>query len=339
MLHTRCTLVSIQDEREDSTAAMARKGIQPMQSLRTSFLRLGFGALLLALAVLQGFGQQPSVTGDYAGMLGPLHVRVHIKADASGALSGTLDSVDQGAMGIPCADFHLDGQTLSFTVPAVHGTWKGTVTADGLDGTWDQGAAQPLKLTRDTFVAAAKPSAVDGIWLGTLNAGKPLRIQLHVKSDSAGHEFCAVDSLDQRAMGVECGKVTFAGSDLAFDVPAFQGTWTGKLSADGNGLNGTWTQGGPLALNFTRQATALGPKPIPAPTYDAAMAPVAAADLKAVLDKDIAMRSRAASLRRRRARGFPWALWIMANGTCLPMEPRRKTRCSRSARSQRPSPA
>src|ERR1700729_152272 len=27
--------------------------------------------------------------------------------------------------GILCADFHLDGQALSFTVPAVHGLWKG----------------------------------------------------------------------------------------------------------------------------------------------------------------------------------------------------------------------
>jgi CubicO group peptidase (beta-lactamase class C family) len=244
---------------------------------------------MFAFALLPCLAQPaPSVAGDYAGMLGPLHVKLHIKVDTAGAITGTLDSTDQGALAIPCAEFHLEGQTLTFTIPAVHGSWKGTVTADALDGTWDQGAPQPLKFTRDTFVAAAKPSSVDGIWLGTLDAGKPLRIQLHVRSDSAGHELCTTDSLDQHAMGNDCDKVVFSGSDLNFDVPAFQGHWSGKLSTDGNTLTGTWDQGKPLPLNFTRQTTALEAKPIPPPTYDPAIPPVAAADLQAVLDKDLA---------------------------------------------------
>jgi len=245
-------------------------------------------AVVFALCSLSTYAQQPSIAGDYAGMLGPLHVKLHIKVDAAGAITGTLDSTDQGAIGIPCADFHLDGQALTFTIPAVHGTWKGTVTADGLDGTWDQGTPQPLKFTRDTFVAAAKPSAVDGIWLGVLDVGKPLRIQLRVKSDSTGHEFCAADSLDQRAMGIGCDKVVFFGSDFSFDVPGFQGHWAGKLSADGDSLTGTWDQGKPLPLNLTRQTTAIEAKPVPPPTYDPAMPPVSAADMQAVLDKDIA---------------------------------------------------
>ena len=65
------------------------------------------------------------------GTLGPLHVKLHLKVDPSGSVTGILDSPDQGAVGIPCANFHLDGQTLSFTVPAVHGSWKGTVANDG----------------------------------------------------------------------------------------------------------------------------------------------------------------------------------------------------------------
>ncbi|MDP9051882.1 MAG: hypothetical protein M3O31_14360, partial [Acidobacteriota bacterium] len=141
------------------------------------------------------------------GTLGPLHVKLHLKVDPSGSVTGTLDSLDQGAVGIACADFHLDGQALSFTVPAVHGSWKGTVANDGvsLSGTWDQGSPMPLNFARDTFVAAAKPSPVDGIWLGTLQAASTsLRLQLKVKSDNAGREFCTVDSLDQHAMGLEC---------------------------------------------------------------------------------------------------------------------------------------
>ena len=233
--------------------------------------------------------QKPNVAGDYAATLGPLHVKLHLKADGSGVLSGTLDSPDQGASGIPCADFHLDGPALTFTVPAVHGTWKGTVTADGLTGTWDQGAPQPLNFARDTFVPAAKPSQVDGIWLGALQAGgQTLHIQLHVKSDATGQEFCTNDSLDQGAMGLECGKVAFTAPDFSFDVPVVHGSWAGKLSADGNTLTGTWNQGSPMALNFTRQQTAIAAPAVPPPTFDPALPPVAAADLQSVLDKDLA---------------------------------------------------
>src|ERR1017187_5320002 len=224
---------------------------------------------------------KPNIAGDYLGTLGPLHVRLHLKVDPSGLVTGTLDSPDQGAVGIPCADFHLDGQALSFTVPAVHGSWKGTVANDGasLSGTWDQGTPTPLNFARDTFAAAAKPSPVDGIWLGTLQAGSTsLRLQLNVKSDSAGREFCAMDSLDQHAMGLECAKVVFSGNDFSFDVPIVHGSWKGTLSADGNTLSGVWSQGSALPLNFARQSAAIAAAPIPAPTYDSALAPVAAAE-------------------------------------------------------------
>lgn len=231
----------------------------------------------------------PTVAGDYAGTLGPLHVKLHVKVDTAGAITGTLDSPDQGALGIPCADFHLDGLALSFSVPAVHGVWKGTVTADGLTGTWDQGAPHPLNFTRDTFVAAAKPSAVDGIWLGTLAAGgTSLRIQLHVKSDASGSEFCTLDSLDQGAMGNECAHVVFAAPEFSFEIPVVHGSWVGKLSANLNTLTGTWTQGQPMPLNFIRQVTALAPAPVAPPRFDAALPPVSAAGLQAVLDKDLA---------------------------------------------------
>jgi hypothetical protein len=63
--------------------------------------------------------------------------------------------------------------------------------------------AQPTPTVADTFV----PAAVDGFWLGTLEAGaQSLRIQITVKSDAAGHEPCTLDSLDQGALGLSAGK-------------------------------------------------------------------------------------------------------------------------------------
>jgi CubicO group peptidase (beta-lactamase class C family) len=235
--------------------------------------------------------QKPSIAGNYVGSLGPLHLKLHLKTGADGALGGSLDSPDQGALNIACSDFHFDGQSLSFTVPAVNGTWKGTVGQQGavLTGTWNQGTPVPLNFTRDTFVAAAKPSLVDGIWLGTLKAGsQSLRIQLQVKSDASGKESCSFDSLDQGAMGVECAHLHLEGNNFSFDVPVASGHWSGTLSGDGKTLTGTWTQGQPLPLNFERQAVASSLPPAAPPTYDTAMAPVPAAQLQTVLSKDLA---------------------------------------------------
>src|ERR1017187_2380023 len=256
------------------------RSISPRQEAVIFSFSMLLGICLIATMPLSAQAQ-PNIAGDYLGSLGPLHVRLHLKVDTSGSITGTLDSPDQGANGIPCADFHLDERALSFTVPAVHGSWKGTVANDGalLSGAWDQGSPTPLNFARDTFVAAAKPSPVDGIWLGTLQAGSTsLRLQLNVKSDSAGREFCAMDSLDQHAMGMECAKIVFSGNDFSFDVLIVHGSWKGTLSADGKTLSGVWSQGSPLPLNLARQSVAIAAAPTPVPTYDPALAPVAAAE-------------------------------------------------------------
>src|ERR1035437_491102 len=125
---------------------LVHKLLLPTRFFRAATIALPLLLVIVALASMTASAQQkPAIAGEYAGILGPLHLRLHLKVDAAGAVSGTLDSTDQGATGIPCADFHLYGQALTFSVPAVHGTWKGTISADGaaLTGTWDQGAPQP----------------------------------------------------------------------------------------------------------------------------------------------------------------------------------------------------
>ena len=259
--------------------------------MKTVNRRFRIDLLALAIASTCGLSAQskPSLAGNYAGVLaGALHLKLHIAAAPDGSLSGTMDSVDQGASGIPCADFQIDGNHLSFRVPAVNGTWKGTVSADGtaLTGTWSQGAPMALNFTRDVFVASEKPSVVDGVWLGTVQAGgRPLRAQIKVRSDHSGSEFCSFDSLDQAAFDWDCAKVNFSGNDFSFEVPKVQGRWSGKLSPDHQTLIGSWIQGGTFALDFSRQPGAVKPTP---PGSDAAMPAVKAADLKAVLERDMA---------------------------------------------------
>ncbi|MGA2348836.1 MAG: hypothetical protein ABSF70_00270 [Terracidiphilus sp.] len=106
---------------------------------------------MLALTPSTGSAQQkPTIAGDYAGTLGPLHIKLHLKENAAGKVTGTLDSPDRGAIGIQCADFNIDGRSISFSVPAVQGGWRGTLGSDGtLSGTWDQGYSVPLNFARN----------------------------------------------------------------------------------------------------------------------------------------------------------------------------------------------
>jgi D-alanyl-D-alanine-carboxypeptidase/D-alanyl-D-alanine-endopeptidase len=260
---------------------------------RASILRMVRVALLMAVAAL-GAGSPPAaaqekamVQGDFVGSLGPLHLILHIKLAPDGSLAGTLDSPNQGALGLQCTDFHREGQNLSFSVPVVGGSWKGTVDSAGatLTGTWTQGSPMPLTFTRDSFVPSAKPSPVDGIWLGTLVAGpQSLRIQLIVTSDNQGQEHCALDSIDQGAFGLDCTNVGYANRHLSFEIPTVHGHWAGDLSPDENTLTGIWNQGVPLPLNLSRQSKRWSPPPI---THNPAMAPVDVANMQSVLTSDL----------------------------------------------------
>lgn len=231
--------------------------------------------------------ETPKIHGDFVGSLGPLHLKLHITVASDGSLIGTLDSPDQGASGLPCTDFHRDGQVLSFAVPVVRGSWKGSVDNDGatLTGTWTQGNPTPLRFTRDSFVPAAIPSPVDGIWLGTLQTGsQSLRIRITVTSDNLDRELCAIDSIDQGAFNLACSNVEYGNGKLSFDVPTVHGHWTGELSRNHNRLTGTWNQGVPLPLNLARQSKPEAPPPV---THTAAMPPVDVANMQSVLSSDL----------------------------------------------------
>jgi CubicO group peptidase (beta-lactamase class C family) len=130
---------------------------------------------LSALALSPLCRAQAQIAGDWQGTLitpGPqLHLVLHIAAAKDGSLTATLDSVDQGANGIPVTAVTLKDSKLSLTVDAVHGTYEGTVNKDAteIDGTWSQG--QPLELNfkrapaqpaASAAASASKPS-LDGL--------------------------------------------------------------------------------------------------------------------------------------------------------------------------------
>ncbi len=122
--------------------------------------RIFFVAIPAALVTC--FACAQDLAGDWQGTLkaGPQQLRIilHIAKDDNGAWKAMLYSIDQTPEGLPASSFALHDSSLKFTVDAVHGAYKGKVSADGasIAGTWTQGAPLPLDFHRATKETAWK---------------------------------------------------------------------------------------------------------------------------------------------------------------------------------------
>jgi pimeloyl-ACP methyl ester carboxylesterase len=99
------------------------------------------------------------VDGDFNGTVAGIPLVLHVTT-SNGSQGCTLDSPQQGARGLACADLHLSDGALSFRVPSVNGSWSGRVSGDGarLEGTWTQGGASlPLVFTRGEYTPPRRP--------------------------------------------------------------------------------------------------------------------------------------------------------------------------------------
>lgn len=115
------------------------------------------GTILAAMILVMSAGTASAqdIAGNWAGALQAgavrLHLVLHVTRAADGSLQATLDSIEQGAMGIPVSSVTLKDSVLKLDVAAVRGGYEGTVNRDAteIDGTWSQnGSRFPLVLKR-----------------------------------------------------------------------------------------------------------------------------------------------------------------------------------------------
>jgi alpha/beta superfamily hydrolase len=211
----------------------------------------------LACAALAGpAAAQPGLAGRWAGELDAgaarLPLVLHL-GGADGALTASLDSPAQGALGLP-AEAVRAGDSLTVGVPAVGGTFAAAVRGDTLVGAWTQnGHRLPLVLRRAPGAPTPRPAVPDpaglaGDWGGPLDVGMmELALVLHLTYDGAAYA-ATLDSPDQGAFGIPA-EAALAGDTLLVTIPAVQGVLRGQLVGDG--IEATFSQGGaayPLVL-------------------------------------------------------------------------------------------
>jgi fermentation-respiration switch protein FrsA (DUF1100 family) len=207
--------------------------------------------------------QAQDISGDWQGTLSAggaeLRLVLHITKSGDGNFTATLDSVDQAANGIPVNSISLKDSQLSLGIEAVHGTYEGKVAGDGksISGTWSQGSALPLNFKRAVTVKTehkpAKPSDIDGAWMGSLDLGAiRLRVIFHIVNTEDGL-IATMDSPDQNQNGVPTTSTKRDGMSLKIEMKAIGGIFEGKIAPDLQSIDGTFTQlGSPHDLLLKR---------------------------------------------------------------------------------------
>ncbi len=245
-------------------------------------ISVAVAVLVLAAA---GVAQGQDVVGDWQGDLavgaGAVRIVLHITKSPEGKLTATMDSPDQGALGLPVESITFEGNKLRFTTNAVKGSYEGTVKKDGINGNWLQGqnhteldfkkSTAPIKLVHPE----APPSDIDGTWEGQVTvpslpapeAPRAQHLSFHIKNTGDG----LLGTFDDPELGVKGWPVVAVvrkGSSIKIEVPQIGGEVSGKLNKDLSVISGDWNQTGhsyALTLKRTKEAPADSQKPTPTP--------------------------------------------------------------------------
>ena len=210
--------------------------------------------IFLVLLISSALSQAQDIAGDWQGTLSAggaeLRLVLHIVKAPDNNLKATLDSIDQpGANGIPVNSITLKDSKLSLDLATIHGTYEGKVAPDAntISGTWTQTQSLPLEFKRanapiKTEHKPAKPSDIDGAWMGSVDFGTvKRRVVFHIINTEDGLT-ATLDSPDQGQKGLPATTVTRDGVNLKIEAKAIGAIFEGKIAADLSSVDGTLTQ-------------------------------------------------------------------------------------------------
>ena len=123
-----------------------------------------------------------------------------------------------------------------------------------------------------TSASALLAQTLTGTWQGALKIPQApngeLRIVMKISTTDKDTLKAEMYSIDQGGQAILAESVKLSSSGLKIAVPAINGTYEGSLSADGNTITGTWTQGDPRPLTLVKATPATAwtiPEPLPPP--------------------------------------------------------------------------
>lgn len=199
-----------------------------------------------------------SIDGDWHGTAstpqGDLVLIVRFQSEGSGH-SGTLESPHQApGQLIPLQEPVVADGVLTFAIPAIAASFRGTWAEQAWVGTLNQQVAMPLTLKRGLPAPAAVIEGLDGTWNGTLRRNEVnLRLVLRIETGAQG-TIARLDSPDMGALDLPVMEPVRDGSRLRFRVPAASVTYDAVLDDGDQRLHGTWQRLGQddVEVSFVR---------------------------------------------------------------------------------------
>jgi len=120
------------------------------------------------------------------------------------------------------------------------------------------------------LISAVHAQDIAGIWQGTLSVqGRDLRVQIRIVNDN-GTMKATFGSIDQ-GPGQLPANATLQNGMVKIVVPGINGTYEGRLAADGKSIDGTFTQGPAVKLALAKVTAEAAWTPPAAPPRPAAM--------------------------------------------------------------------
>jgi hypothetical protein len=234
--------------------------------------------LLLASPLLRAQGADPS--GHWEGAIQTPEMSIGIEVDLARSsgheLVGTISVPPQNLRGLPLIIEAAQGRSLSFRFRGAAGNrhFQGTISDDGktISGEFTQsGFALPFSLRRtgDARIDAPVKSAavgkeLEGPWSATLEGTYPNGIQRRIilmlsnqpDGTSTGTVVNPGDGLE-----IPITSITQKALSVTLDLRAVNGSYTGRVNAEGTELVGTLIQGtAVIPLTFRRTPAAEPPR-------------------------------------------------------------------------------
>jgi hypothetical protein len=92
--------------------------------MRLTLLLVAYASLLCGSIAAHADAKKAALDGDWHGSIavpsgGSLRLALHVTRDGTGALAATLDSLDQGAMGLAAQSVRVDGRHIVIVLKCV----------------------------------------------------------------------------------------------------------------------------------------------------------------------------------------------------------------------------
>ncbi|MCA1767780.1 MAG: beta-lactamase family protein [Idiomarina sp.] len=153
----------------------------------------------------------------------------------------TLDSPNQGMFDHQPTEFSVKGNKVEFTDKNLNASYQGELSEGQLEGAFTQGKKRSItlhKLTKEDKARLIYEATYKGELPVSKNNTLPLRLNIAVVHQGY---IATLDSPAQQSFGIPLTKVHIDNTNLSFQSPMIQASFSGKKTAQG--YKGTFTQG------------------------------------------------------------------------------------------------